>query len=301
MDGAQLSLRSYRPLKKGEEIFLSYIDVTNPFLYRQNELQTRYQFTCACTKCALGDAGSESKFSNPPEKMSPAVSEKCKEYLQANPDALTDPSFAISTPKSDSKPNQNEALASLLFHSLDDARSRGPDDPDKQALLLSALKLANDSAVYPATRQPYPSLRQDYFVSCLSRPNEAFKHALKLYFLTPKLYLEPVHPIRVVYAWTYAKLAIYLSSPQSNGAAAGDPALKGVDWNVVVLGLLMEVNASVGKSHGVGSGFAKTVRRKLEEVRAEIGRGNAQAVKRAERKVEAQWKRLREIADAVEV
>lgn len=58
--GHCLSIRALRHIARGEQIFLSYIDATNPRHVRQKELQERYFFDCKCSKCSK-----EGAVSNP--------------------------------------------------------------------------------------------------------------------------------------------------------------------------------------------------------------------------------------------
>ena len=55
MDGPQMQLRALNDIKKGEELYISYIDPMMPFIKRQTQLQSRWFFTCKCSKCSLGD------------------------------------------------------------------------------------------------------------------------------------------------------------------------------------------------------------------------------------------------------
>ncbi|GAQ43304.1 SET and MYND domain protein [Aspergillus niger] len=50
-DGPNLHIKALRPIRKGEQIFITYIDVTDPYPIRQHNLQSRYYFTCHCSKC----------------------------------------------------------------------------------------------------------------------------------------------------------------------------------------------------------------------------------------------------------
>ena len=50
-DGDELFVKAIRPIDKGEQIFISYVDATNPYEVRQEELSTRYFFHCRCVKC----------------------------------------------------------------------------------------------------------------------------------------------------------------------------------------------------------------------------------------------------------
>ncbi|RAL03410.1 S-adenosylmethionine-dependent methyltransferase [Aspergillus ibericus CBS 121593] len=50
-DGPTLVIKALRPIPKDSQIFISYIDATNPYPRRQSELQDRYFFTCRCPNC----------------------------------------------------------------------------------------------------------------------------------------------------------------------------------------------------------------------------------------------------------
>ncbi|KAL2815376.1 SET and MYND domain protein [Aspergillus granulosus] len=50
-DGSEMYVKAIRPIKQGEQIFISYVDTTNRFPVRNKELLERYYFTCRCKKC----------------------------------------------------------------------------------------------------------------------------------------------------------------------------------------------------------------------------------------------------------
>ncbi|OOF96521.1 hypothetical protein ASPCADRAFT_129601 [Aspergillus carbonarius ITEM 5010] len=51
-DGPNLQIKALQPIPKDSQIFISYIDATNPYSRRQFDLQDRYYFTCHCSKCS---------------------------------------------------------------------------------------------------------------------------------------------------------------------------------------------------------------------------------------------------------
>ncbi|GKZ75620.1 hypothetical protein AnigIFM56816_000277 [Aspergillus niger] len=57
-DGPNLHIKALRPIRKDEQIFITYIDVTDPYPIRQANLQSRYYFTCHCSKCSREAASS---------------------------------------------------------------------------------------------------------------------------------------------------------------------------------------------------------------------------------------------------
>ena len=54
-DGRYMTLRALDPIKEGEQISISYIDVTQTRDERRQELKDRYFFTCYCDKCERDD------------------------------------------------------------------------------------------------------------------------------------------------------------------------------------------------------------------------------------------------------
>ena len=46
-----LSLRTWRPVKAGEMLTITYVDGTLPVDGRQERLRSQYLFTCACSLC----------------------------------------------------------------------------------------------------------------------------------------------------------------------------------------------------------------------------------------------------------
>lgn len=87
----------------------------------------------------------------------------------------------------------------------------------------------------------------------------------------PVFYPQRYHPVRVVHAFTLASLFLQVSGDPASLQKAF-PRAKGLelDYGKIVWGLLCEVVAHVGVSHGSKSSFAETVRRKMEEVENDL-------------------------------
>lgn len=102
-------------------------------------------------------------------------------------------------------------------------------------------------------------------------------HALLLYLhVDPVHYPQRHHPVRVVHAFTLAGVLLQVSADPT-GVQRAFPWARGVEveYGKVVWGLLCEVVAQVGMSHGEESGFAETVGRKREEVGRDLRAGGA--------------------------
>lgn len=177
-DGDELFVKAVRPIKNGEQILISYIDATNPYGVRRKELSERYYFDCQCSKCFKGRDTPEDK------------------YLTIKPD------YSLL--------EANGQKASSLI----DAALVSEDPTDAIQKLKSAMQALQQTSVWPITRQPYATLRDDLIAALLSagRFKTAFLQAvIRNTRIDPVIYPYDSHPIRHIHAWTLAKLAIHLS------------------------------------------------------------------------------------------
>ncbi|XP_021285151.1 LOW QUALITY PROTEIN: histone-lysine N-methyltransferase ASHR1-like [Herrania umbratica] len=54
-EGKLAVLRALLPVEKGDEYFVSYIDLSRPTRHRQNDLNAKYHFLCLCHRCRKFD------------------------------------------------------------------------------------------------------------------------------------------------------------------------------------------------------------------------------------------------------
>jgi hypothetical protein len=64
-DGRRILLRALDPIKKDNQIFISYVDGTQRRATRQAELKEAYFFTCMCKKCAKDETPYQSWMRSP--------------------------------------------------------------------------------------------------------------------------------------------------------------------------------------------------------------------------------------------
>ena len=76
-DGITMDVRAMGKIARGEEIFLSYIDETEPIYRRRGMLYDQYHFICNCVKCAKVYEGDD----NPP--LSECAGPPCVEETNA--------------------------------------------------------------------------------------------------------------------------------------------------------------------------------------------------------------------------
>ena len=301
MDGPRLSFRALSPIAKDEEIFISYIDETNPFIVRQWELASRYYFKCACLKCALGPTQREDELLVPLPDMrrtwatdiiytsKPPIQEKVNASL-----------------RSSSNHNSEEArrLATIEFHHFDLLeQAKSVQDPAKRAIELeNAIRQIKQSNFYAITRQPYAAARHEYLAALISAGEfaMAWMNAIKTYVeIDPILYLQQHHPLRMVHRCVAALLSLYIASEDSKGIL-NEIGEMGLDIGVLIYKLLSEAATNVDLSHGADSKFAKLVKAKFEEVKSDMLRARPDALGGMEDKIRLLDPVLKKVAAKVE-
>jgi len=261
-DRNTLNIFSLRKISRDEEIFISYVDITDNPWQRQEELQERYFFTCDCVECSAWT------------------------ILQST-----------VVPPNNEQFRSIESQAKALLKTA----KASPDSNSSIAALEHGMKLMRCVKVCAVFRQPYASLRQQLAVNLIAAQRwvSAFAEMLKIYFeIDPVLFPQPFHPVRVVHKWTLAMLVIHISTLSGSGAGSvGRLEVYHLDYGTVVWGLLMEVEGNLDKSHGRGTRFAKLARRKVEQVRVDMTRGDAGIPKLWKQDVELHWSTMRNIAE----
>ncbi|CAG8890936.1 unnamed protein product [Penicillium egyptiacum] len=177
-DGEELYVKAMRPIKKGEQIFISYIDTTTPYDIRRNELKERYFFDCQCTKCQMRAETLEDRFLSTPKDMTPleTAEREALELMQKATATSTEPADAIEK-------------------------------------LEAAMHKLHETALWPLTRQPYASLRDKLIISLLTAGNftRAFIHAAIRYLRIDPVVYDKAHPIRHIHAWSLVRLTVFIS------------------------------------------------------------------------------------------
>ncbi|MCJ1474303.1 hypothetical protein MMC13_002961 [Lambiella insularis] len=273
--GPILSVRALRPIAEDTELTISYIDITNPAPIRRADLLARYFFTCTCPSCAAKPPRTLNRI-DPPPALTSALPPSQLEALESRARSLI-----------------QDSLAPALL-------AREP--AARLAPLQEALSLFAPHATYPPYRQPLAGLRAELVLALLATQQwvPALIHSLVAYFhIDPFLFPESIHPVRVVHKWVLLKLVLQVAAAGQEGDAAvrAFDARWGVEWGAVVFGLLLEVEGSVGGSHGLESGFARKVMREGEGLRGDLRGGPYGFQGPGRRDVEREWGLLRKAAD----
>lgn len=237
-DGDELFVKAVRPIKKGEQILISYIDASGPYKVRRKELSNRYFFDCQCSKCSKGTDTPEDRF-------------------------LTTPPGGPTLKNAERE--AHSLLESALGHNIEPTES--------VRKLESAMQVLHQTSAWPITRQPYISLRDELIASLLStgRFKTAFAHAAIRYIrVDPKVYPYDSHPIRHIHSWALAKLAIHLSQGIEQNSDDTIPIERfGLNFGLIIWSVLNGLVKKESESCTVPS-FKRMVKMAFFEVHQEF-------------------------------
>ncbi|KKK12381.1 hypothetical protein P175DRAFT_0467687 [Aspergillus ochraceoroseus IBT 24754] len=290
-DGDELFIKAVRPIKKDQQIFISYIDATNPTHRRKKELRERYFFTCECLKCSNPSPSPNDIQNNlstptptPTLTLTPAM-----EAIERRAYSLLDSSSAATTPET--------------------TTTAAATSSEIQSTLIRLLQSQSKEQQSIITTQPLISLRDELIATLIAagKFKSAFLQAAIRYLrIDPVVYPYDGHPLRYLHAWALARLAMHLSqhidaaSPRSGAEAEAEAEaerLTGLDFSLVVWVVLRRL---LGREEGgcTVPGFRRMVRRAFVEVRGEFVR-NGVDLKGLEGAGMREWGRVEEVVAAV--
>lgn len=264
MDGPEIAIRTLKPIKKDEEIYMSYVDSTFPYSRRQSELKSRWFFNCKCSKCQKGATLDEDKWAIRPEDVIQSHKEVADIIIQHESFAQDAANYV-----GDSQDEKRvAAIQGKVFAEYEEAqRTANPAEAIEK--IQNGMRLCYQSKLWPVHRQPFAALRDDLIVNMLSVGNYqiAWAQCAKRYKYTlAKLYPVHFHPVRVVQTWQMATLALYLAD---SGGITGAPE---VHMGLIAMMLVKQVLDASRLSHGPDNSFTKSVQSKANEMSEELRR-----------------------------
>lgn len=264
-DGEELFIKAIRPIRKDEQIFISYIDTSEPFDARQSQLKERYYFKCRCSKCKQ--------------------------------EART-----INSSRSTGLPARTEA-GQDAYNLMKNAET-APHPFQSIKILAHAMQRLSQAGM-PITGQPYASIRADYiqFSTSLTQWRRAFLHsAICCLRIDPVTTPNEAHPMREVHLYYLARLAVLLSQerPMDRNLTDTDDPLKptdtdaleeyNLDYGLILWSILHGLVSQQARSCNVPS-FKEMIKAKYLEVDTEYqskgaNPGSMQSM------VDAQWAKV---------
>ncbi|RYO88543.1 hypothetical protein DL764_008709 [Monosporascus ibericus] len=265
----QTLLRALKPIKKGEEVLMRYVDPTNPFSVRQADLRERYYFSCQCPKCKKGSKCQEDAFAKRPEELS-------VEYCKIADNLITRHEANLHTffvPTNDETAQRRMAALQAEAFSVS-RRSTGYVDEEE---VKAALKMCINSGMWTWTRQPVPQLCRQLFGLYIAsgNPYRAFRLGLKRHFeITPKLHSQPFYSTRLIDLWAMSTVTNVLCGPMHQ-AIYDEFAQSGVSLRTVYFGFLLDLRDNLPKMYGMESPFGRLVEQTYAQLMANIGTSEA--------------------------
>jgi hypothetical protein len=264
-DGDELFVKAIRPIKADEQVFISYIDATNPPAIRRTELAERYFFDCRCPKCT-NEVGLDDK-----------------PVLTASLDLVA------------SEPAVNRAVELMNSPSKDDSPSAAVN------ILNSAVSVLRRTSASAITHQPHAALLDELIVSMLSarRFYSAFAQATLRYLrINPVIYPEFSHPIRQLHAWGFARLGIHISQGVNNCPEEKFPLHRfNLNFGLIIWSVLFQLVGRIEEVCIVPS-FKGKAKKAFKEVYSEFKRNELEPSTMM-KDIEAEWGKLEEVADYV--
>lgn len=249
-DGRHMTLRALDPIKEGEQVSISYIDVTQTRDERRRELKDRYFFTCCCNKCERDDGPYRTFL------KSTLVQDSRLELFHGQKNIVQTAQARCSESPAINVPTLLSDVNGLLSRSRDPSTS-----PLAQlSLLKEALAMSKPLNQYKLFAQtPYPLILNEIYLHFLTTSTYAKALSVLLFiYLNCDLYNypQPHHPIRVTRLFSIAKLLKIINGMQNIDVVSANQTL-----------LICVRNLGV-KSHGVGSRFMCQVEEEIGDVEA---------------------------------
>lgn len=266
MDGAEVNVRSLKPIKKDEEVFISYIDTTNPYHRRQHELKQRWFFTCKCAKCQKGATLDEDKWAIDSEDL-PQEMQRVAEMMK-NESFASDPANFVGHSKIE---KYVATIQGKAYAEYEAAQRASPEEANE--IIVNGMRLCHQSGLWPVYRQPFATLRDDLIVNLLATGNfkVAWAQCAKRFkYIQPKLYPVHFHPVRVVQTWQMAMLAAYFAGEEEGIGAPG------ANMGLIAMMLTKQVLDASMLSHGPNNSFTQSVQTKATEMSEALQRSVGQ-------------------------
>ncbi|RAK91029.1 SET and MYND domain protein [Aspergillus costaricaensis CBS 115574] len=267
-DGPNLHIKALRPIQKGEQIFITYIDVTDPYPIRQHNLQSRYYFTCHCSKCTSEAASPTATTLHPAQQDAYDIIQSLSTLENPTQSILK----ALTTLKSTPIPPTTQPSISLLDELITSLLAQ---QKYKSAFTYAAARYrAVDPVVYPLKGHPIRLL-----------------HAWVLARLA-------IHLSQGVEVGSTAA-----GGGGGGGGVDGEVALEKyeLNFNLIIWSVLAALVGMEGTG-GTGPGFWRLVKREFRAVRGEfVAAGlDPRGSKELEREIGREWGKVDKVVRELE-
>lgn len=288
-------LRAIKPIKKGEEVFMRYIDVTNPRSVRREELRNTYYFDCECTKCKQGPTTATETFLKDPTELDSRFITIADGLVKRHSNSLE----IHLMPGEDEAAMRRLAAIQAEAFSVSGITQEYNGKEASEPEIKDALKLCLNSGMWSYKRQPVPHLLRQlfkYYIETRQR-YPAWRVGLKIYFeeLSGRNDL-PFHPGRMIHLWSLGSITNTLCYPDMSHIRR-ECMEAGLDLMLVFMGLLLEAHDNMPKAYGMNSPFSKIVETVYQQAMAQSPCSEQQL----REKIKETWPKLEIVAKSVDI
>lgn len=288
-------LRAIKPIKKGEEVFMRYICVTNPQPVRRYELQKRYFFDCECTTCRKGPTTPAEAFLKAPGKLAPPFVSIADGLVKRHSERLA--TYLI--PGEDDTAMRRLAAIEAEAFSVSGLSQSGGGKEASEPEIKDALKLCLNSGMWSYKRQPVPHLLEQlfrYYIETRQR-YPAWRVGLKMYFEADFGSSEyRCDPERITNVWMLQFVTTTLCYPDM--AHIRQECMEaGLDLMVVVVGFLLATHDYMSKTYGMDSPFGRIVHTVYQQAMEK----SPHSEQKLREMVKETWVKLEVVAKSVDV
>ncbi|KAI0486786.1 SET domain-containing protein [Xylaria cf. heliscus] len=281
-------IRALRAIKPGDEIFIKYVEVTNPFSVRQAELKKNYFFTCQCIKCKKGAGLEADQFLKRPEDLESEFHKLADTLASRHESTLS--KFLVGD--NDVKAQRRVAAIQAEAYAVLENEQAPLDEVKK------VIRLCIGSKLWRWTRQPVPQLCRRLLALYLESGSiyQAFRLGVKLHFeILPALYPQEFYPDRLINAWVVSTLINVLCGPAHQDLFQ-ELAQGGVELRLIYFGFLFYVHEHTPRMFP-NTPFGKVIQNTYEQIMAGVSIPEADI----KEKIKTAWPSLEALAHNVDI
>ncbi|KAI1108914.1 SET domain-containing protein [Nemania sp. NC0429] len=282
-------IRALKTINAGDEIFIKYVEITNPFSVRQAELRKNYLFTCQCTKCKKGAQLEADQLPRRPEDLEGEYRGIAERLVNRHESRLS----AFLAPGGDTQAERRVAAMQAEAYGILEKEQATLDE------VKGAIQMCIGSKMWRWTDQPVPLLCRRLFARYLESGAiyQTFRMGVKLHFeILPALYAQEFYPDRLVNAWVVSTLINVLCGPMHQEIHQ-ELAQGGLDLRLMYFGFLFFVHEHTPQMFGPDTPF----RRVIDNTYAQIMAGVSIPETDIKEKVQAMWPSLATLAHNVSI
>lgn len=280
-------IRALRAINAGEEIFIKYVEVTNPFSVRQAELKKNYFFTCQCTKCKKGARPEAEQPPRRPEDLESKYRGMADKLIRQHESRLS----KFLAPGNDTQAQRRVAAMQGEAYVVLENEQATIDE------VKGAIQMCIGSKMWRWTDQPVPQLCRRLFARYLESGSiyQTFRIGVKLHFeILPVLYPQEFYPDRLVNAWVVSTLInVLCGTPHQT--LYQELAQAGLDLRLIYFGFLFFVHEHTPRMFGPDTPFGSVIENTYKQIMAGVSLPEADI----KEKLQAIWPSVATLADGV--